>query len=340
MDTDVAESPTRDMPSEPTTERVQSNDRGRGAERPSEIPIAGWKDIALRVKGQMRDDRTLLEAAGVAFFAFVSLVPTLAAALLAYGLVSDPADVRTGLNDLAATLPQSAQDLIDEQMQSIVTTSPGALSLGLVTALAIALWSASGAVGNLITAVNATYNEDDDRSWFVRKAIALVFTLLGLGALFVALGAIVAVPAWISSAGVPSAVGVATRVVGLSIAAAVFALLLAGLYRMAPDRRDADWRWVSPGAVAAVAVWLVATLLFQVYVTNFGSYNETYGSLAGVVILLLWLWLTFTVVLLGAQVNAEIEHQTARDTTVNGDQPRGQRDAEVADTIGQAAGRE
>ena len=308
--------------------------RGRDAEHPFQIPRLGWKDIAFRVKDEWGDDHVGLSAAAVAFYSFLALIPGLAALVSILGLVAQGRNPEEVITDLFGALPDDARSLLTDQLGTISSQSSGSLSFGLVISLALSLWTASGAIGQLVNTINIAYDEEETRSWFHRKAMALGLTLGAIMFVAFAVFVVVAFPELISRTGL----GVGTRRLlniliwpGLALS---FGCALALLYRIAPDRSAAHWKWVSVGSIFAVLAWVAVTLGFRFYVSSFGSYNETYGSLAAVVVILLWLWLTGVIVLLGAEINAEIEHQTEVDTTVGGEQPIGRRGAVKADTLG------
>jgi membrane protein len=295
---------------------------GAHAEKPQQVPARGWFQIAKRGWKEFRNDQMLLIAAGVAFYAFLSLVPAIAASMLVYGLVTDPAQVQSQVESLSDALPGSARDLLSDQMSRLAGANNQSLGLGLILSLVLSLWSASGGTGNLITAVNTAYDEDETRGFAKRKGLALLLTI---GAIIVFLVTIALVAVF------PTAVRWGLGALRWLVVLLVVAGALAVLYRLAPDRDAPRIRWVSVGAVVAVLLWVLASLGFSVYVDNFGSYAKTYGSLAGVVVLLLWLWLSIVAVLLGAEINAESEQQTVRDTTKGPERPMGRRDALKAD---------
>jgi membrane protein len=250
-----------------------------------------------------------------------------------YGLVRDPADVQRQVDDLTAALPSDAASVLTTQLEALTSTSSGSLGLGLMVTLVLALWSASGGVSNILSAINVAYDEEETRGFVKRKGLSLLLTFAAIVFVVVAITLVAVAPAVLDNivdAG-PLRWGLeAVRWLGL---VAAMTVALAVLYRVAPDRDDAEFKWVSVGAVVATVVWLAASLGFSLYVDNFGSYNRTYGAVAGVVVLLLWLWLTMYVVLLGAEINAEAEQQTAMDTTVGPDEPLGQRGAVKADSL-------
>ncbi|PWN04709.1 YihY/virulence factor BrkB family protein [Nocardioides silvaticus] len=317
------------MTAQMTRERLP----GEQADDPREIPRAGWFQIVKRAWAEAKSDQVPLLAAGVAFYSFLALFPAMIAAVMLYGLVRDPEDVRRQVDDLSAALPSDAASLLTTQLEAITSTSSGSLGLGLLVSLVLALWSASGGVGNLLSAINVAYDEEETRGFVKRKGLSLLLTLAAIVFVVVTISLVAVAPAVLDNLaeGGPLRWGLeAARWVGL---VAAMTVALAVLYRVAPDRDDPEFKWVSVGAAVATVVWLAASLGFSLYVDNFGSYNKTYGALAGVVVLLLWLWLTMYIVLLGAEVNAEAEQQTARDTTVGQDRPLGQRDAVKADTL-------
>jgi membrane protein len=259
------------------------------------------------------------------------LFPAIVAAVLAYGLIADPVQIRNQAEDLAAAMPASGRDLLLQQIDAL-TSAPGrSLGIGVAIAVVTALWSASGGVGYLITAVNLAYDEDETRGFIRRKLLALgmtlgaiVFVLLAV-ALFAAGAAI--------GEDLPTPARIALTAARLVLALLLITVALAVIYRLGPARDAPRIRWVSVGAAVATVIWLAASIGFSIYVETFGNYAKTYGSLAAVVVLLLWLWLTAYAVLLGAEINAESEQQTVRDTTKGEPRPLGERRAVKADSI-------
>lgn len=306
---------------------------GAEAERPTEIPKRGWWQILRRAWKESKADQVPLLAAGVAFYSFLALFPAMIAAVLIYGLVADPKTVAEQAQQLTDALPANAASVIKGQMKAITQTPQQSLSLGLVIALALALWSASGGVGNVVTAVNIAYDEEETRGFVKRKLLALGLTLGAIVFVVVTVTLVAVAPALLDSL-----VGSGPLRWGLEVARWIVLLIavsvaLAVIYRYAPDRDAPQVRWVSVGATVATVIWLVASLGFSLYVDNFSNYGKTYGALAGVVVLLLWLWITNFIVLLGAEVNAEAEQQTVRDTTRGEPRPLGDRNAVKADTL-------
>lgn len=322
---------------EPGAPQDASGTRGRDADRPTEISGSGWKDVGLRVKDQLKTDQVPLLSAGVAFFILLALFPALAAVVSVYGLVADPDQVSQQVTDLTAALPSSAQDLITEQLESIVEGAESGIGWALAASVLGALWAASSGVKHLIEAVNAAYDEAEGRGFLKLRGLAIVLTL---GAVFfgvVAIGVLTVLPAVVDETGLGRAGQTALQVASYIGLAVTFAIGLAVLYRYAPDRDDPRWQWVSPGAVIGTAVWIVASLAFSFYASNFGSYSETYGSIGAVIVLMLWLMISAFSVVLGAEINSELEAQTAKDSTVGRPAPIGDRGAVKADHLGESS---
>jgi len=312
--------------------------RGRQARRPREIPAAGWKDVALRVKTEMSEDNLSIVAAGVAFYGLLAIIPAIAAAVSIYGLFVSPDVFQEQFANVAGFLPPQARDVLTEQMERITASADTALGWAAAVSMLLALASAMKGATALITATNIAYEEQESRGFIRLYALAFALTLGGVLFVIVSLTLVAALPAIIDLFPLPDAVRTAAKTLRWPLLALFLMLGLAALYRYAPDRREAKWRWISWGAVLATLLWLAGSALFSFYVSNFGSYNETYGSLGAVVILLMWFYLSAYIVLLGAEFNAETEHQTIRDSTVGPVSPLGERDAYVADTVGRAHG--
>ena len=326
----------RDAPpnADPVTEPVTEPGRGRDATHPWRIPPRGWLDVADRVRHEWGPDHVALSAAGVAFFGFIAFVPALAALVSVLGLVSRRRATDEVVTDLFGPLPESVRELLTDQLAAISASSSQSLSFGLAIGVVLSFWSASTAVGHLLTAINVAYDEHDTRSWFVKRAIAIAVTVGAVVFVAATVFAVIALPELISRTGIDVDVQRWLRRAIWPALAIGFGISLGILYRIAPDRQAPRWRWVSVGSVAAVLAWLALTAGFRVYIANFASYNETYGSLSAVVVLMMWLWFTAVIVLIGAELNAEAEHQTAVDTTVGPAQPIGARNAVKADHLG------
>src|SRR3954454_15310349 len=306
---------------------------GVGAEKPSQIPLRGWKQIVKRAWAENKADNMPIIAGGVAFFAFLAIFPALIAAISLYGLVASPETVTTQVEDISAQLPNDAASLIGDQLKSITENAGGALTLGLVVSILAALWSASGGVNNMITAVNLAYDEVETRNFIKLRVTSLALTLGAIVFVLLTVGLLAVVPAVLDALPLGVFGTILAQVIRWGLLLAVMAGSLSVLYRVAPDRDNPRLRWVSLGSVVVTVVWALVSLVFAFYVDNFGSYDKTYGAIAGVIVLMLWLYLTCYLILFGAEINAEAEHQTARDTTEGHPVPMGDRDATVADTL-------
>ncbi len=304
---------------------------GARATRPHEIPAAGWGSVLRRVLRHVHEDRLPLLSAGIAFFAVLSIAPVLVTALSVYGAVNTPQQALDQLSGIADGLPPALETVVADQLTSITTASTQVLTRRGITALLLALWTATAATTSLIDALTLTYHEGDSRSVRQRTGLALLMVLSGallVGAVIAGLGvlsrALVDAPA-----GVQASAGVLVWVA----LALLMAVVLAVVYRVAPDRARAGWHWTSWGAATATVLWVLVSLALFAYVSRLGTYESTYGSLAGVAISMLWLWLTVLLVLLGAALNAELERQTTADSTVGPPRPVGSRGAVVADSV-------
>jgi membrane protein len=321
-----ADRPPKGAPSEKTLP-------GINAEKPTEIPFKGWKQIVKRAWAENKADNMPIIAGGVAFFAFLAIFPALIAAITLYGLVASPDTVAQQVEDISKQLPRDAASLIGTQLKSITENAGGALTLGLVISILAALWSASGGVNNMMTAVNLAYDEVETRSFIKLRATSLALTLGAIVFVLITVGLLAVVPAVLDALPLGVFGTILAQVIRWGLLLAVMAGSLAVLYRVAPDRDAPRLRWVSLGSIVVTIVWAVVSVGFSLYVNNFGSYDKTYGAIAGVIVLMLWLYLTCYLILLGAEINAEAEHQTARDTTEGHPVPMGDRDATVADTL-------
>ncbi|MFW3170768.1 YihY/virulence factor BrkB family protein [Geodermatophilus sp. CPCC 206100] len=306
---------------------------GITAEKPTAIPLRGWQQIVKRAWAENKADNMPIIAGGVAFFAFLAIFPALIATISIYGLVASPEEVTEQIQSVSAQLPESAQEILTEQLTSITSNSGGALTVGLIVSILAALWSASGGVSNLITAVNIAYDEVETRNFIKLRATSLGLTLGAIVFVLITITLVAIVPAVLEDLPLGVVGTVLAQVVRWVLLLGVFAGGLAVVYRVAPDRDSPRLRWVSIGSIVVTLVWAVVSVGFAFYVDNFGSYNETYGAIAGVIVLMLWLYLTCYLVLLGAEINAEAEHQTAQDTTSGAPVPMGERNAVVADTL-------
>ncbi|MFL6731253.1 MAG: YihY/virulence factor BrkB family protein [Sphingomicrobium sp.] len=314
------------------------NSKGHDVTSPWKMPAAAWKEVGLRTWKQGAQDNISLVAAGVAFYGFLALVPLLGAVVLTYGIAADPNTVLSNMKSLTAVLPTDVAKLIGDQLMSIVQTSGSKKGLGLIVALAVALWGARNAATSIITALNIAYEEEETRSTVRVNLLALAITAGGVVMAVLALLAITAL-GYLEDLlpDLPQAVIAAGTVLSYALLLLGASAAAASLYRYGPDRRKAKWEWITPGSIFAAVVWLLLTFGFGFYVSRFGNYNKTYGTLATVVILVTWLYLSAYVFLFGAELNSELEHQTARDTTEGQPKPLGDRGAWSADHVAEGS---
>jgi membrane protein len=309
--------------------------RGRHAARPTEIPPVGWKDVLWRTWREYQADAIPSVANGVAFCGIMALFPALAAFVSLYGLFADVATARDHLALLAGFVPADVLTFIGEQLVRIATQKQATLSFTFLFSLALSLWSANAGMKALFNGLNIAYDETEKRNFLKLNLISLGFTFGAL--LFMALtgAAVVITPLLLNLLHIDRDL-VPFTMLRWPLLLVVTMAALAVVYRFGPSRERARWRWVSVGSVAASLLWLAGSVLFSWYVANFANYNTTYGSLGAVFGFLTWIWLSSVIVLLGAELNAEIEHQTAADSTTGPPAPLGARGAIMADTIGQA----
>ena len=308
--------------------------RGRLADTPSEIPARGWKDILWRAYQNIGEHRVVALAAGVTFYTLLAIFPAVAALVAIYGLFADPATLGDKLGTLSGVLPGGAIDVIGDQLGRVASQRGGTLGLAFVVGLAISLWSANAAMKSLFDTLNIVYSEREKRSFAKLNAISLAFTAAGIIFVIAALAAMVVLPPALKYLGLSGATELIARLARWPVLFVIVTLALAAIYRFGPSRNEPRWRWITWGSVFAALAWLVASILFSWYAQNFGSYNKTYGSLGAVIGFMTWIWLSAIVILIGAELDAEMEHQTARDTTEGPPKPMGARGAWMADTIG------
>lgn len=309
--------------------------RGREAGRPKDIPARGWKDILWRLKDQIKQDRLSIIAAGVAFYGLLAVFPGLIALVAIYGLAFDPQQVEQQVAALSGMLPPQAAEILLGQLHDLTTTDSTALGFGAVAGILLALWSASAGMRTLMEALNVAYDEEEKRGMIRFYGTALLLTLAAIFGTVLAILLVVALPLVLKVLGLATALSWVVSIAAWPILVAMMLLGLAIVYRYGPSRQEPRWRWVSWGAVVATVLWIVGSVLFSIYVTQFGSYNETYGSVGAIVILLMWFLLSSYAVLIGAELNAEMERQTRKDTTSGGEKPMGGRGAYAADTVGE-----
>ncbi len=312
------------------------NQRGRQAVTPWQIPWRGWKDILIRTYEQFNEDRLLAVAAGVVFYGLLALFPAITAIVSSYALLAKPNTINDHLSMLSGILPAGAFDIVKEQVGRVLEKGNLKLGTAFVASFLFALWSANGGMKAIIDALNVVYDEQERRGFFKLSAISLAFTFGGLLAVLIAIGTVVALPIVLSTIGLGSITEILFRVGRWPLLIVLMLLGLALLYRFGPSRRSPQWRWLSVGGVFATLTWLAGSALLSYYLANYANYDATYGSLGAAIGLMIWMWMSTIVVLLGAELNSEIEHQTKVDSTEGGGKPLGTRRAHVADTVGEA----
>ncbi|WP_372619752.1 YihY/virulence factor BrkB family protein [Falsiroseomonas sp.] len=306
---------------------------GHDAAQPQEIPGRGWWQILKRTMKEAGNDRLLTEAAGITFYTLLALFPAIAALVSIYGLVANPETVQQQVQALSGVVPGGGMQIIEEQVTRVASQPGGTLGFGVALGLLVSLWSANAATKAVFDSLNVIYEEEEKRGFVKRTLVTLAFTLGFLLFAVLAMAAVLVLPVVLGYLGLGTTVEWLLHVGRWPLLAVAVALVLAALYRYGPSRETARWQWVSWGSVVASVMWLLASLGFSWYVANFGSYNETYGSLGAVIGFMTWIWISAAVVLFGAELNAEMEHQTARDTTTGPERPIGDRDAEMADRV-------
>jgi membrane protein len=309
--------------------------RGREAERPTQIPLVGWKDIVLRAWTEVSEANLFLVAGGVTYAILLALFPGLAALVSIYGLLLDPSQIEKQVGSMTGILPEQARQMLSEELHTLVSSSSGALGLSAILALLLALWSASRGMSGLITALNIAYQETEKRGFFKLNLVAIGLTI-GLTIAGIIVVALVAVlPAAVEFLPLGTLSKWLLLILEWPLLVGFVVVGLAVMYRYAPSRDEPQWKWVSPGAGAAVTLWIAASIGFTVYVAHFNSYSKTYGSLGGVIILLTWLYISSFVILFGAAINAQSEKQTRKDSTVGRPEAMGRRGARAADELGE-----
>ena len=305
---------------------------GRDADSPRQIPARGWWDVAKRVAAGFSEDRLMTEAAGMTFYTLLAIFPAIATLVSLYGLISDPASVNDQLASLKGVIPGGGLDIITQQVKSLTANPKQALGFAFAAGLLTSLWSSNQGIKGLFDALNVVYHEKEKRGFFRRTLVTLAFTLSALVFIILAMSAIVVVPVILNFLGLEG--GSFAALLALArwpILLLILVFFLSATYKFGPSRERARWRWVSWGSGFAAVTWLLASVGFSYYVANFGSYNKTYGSLGAAVGFMTWIWISSIIVLLGGELNAELEQQTEKDTTTGAPLPVGQRGAFKAD---------
>ena len=331
-----AKEPSEDYPireNVPAGQASRQTDRGRHADDPTELTKKGWLDIFWRTKAQLDEDNLSIVAAGVAFYAFVAVVPCLAVAIAIYALMADASTLTQHLDMLSRVMPGEVMPMIEEQVTRIAQNNTAA-GISAILGVLIALYSSSNATKALISGLNIAYDEREKRGFIKLGLTAIVLTLSMIAGVILVIGLITVLPAVLSRIGISGGAETALKILRWPLLIGIFMTGVAAVYRFGPCRQKPQWKWVSPGAIMASALWVIGSALFSLYVSKFGSYDQTYGSLGAVVVFLMWLYLSAYVVLLGAELNSEMERQTVKDTTDGAPKPLGERDAYAADTVG------
>ena len=314
-------------------------DRGRQAATPSQIPPRGWKDILLRVFHNISRHRILALAAGMTYYSILAIFPAIAALVAVYGLFADPATITRHLDQLGGFLPGGAIEVAREQLTRVTSKGPQTLGVTFLIGLVASLWSANAAMKSLFDTLNIIHGEEEKRGFFKLNLTSLAFTLAGIVLVMAALGSIVAIPVILKYVGLEGAGDLLLRIGRWPAMFLVLTTAIALIYRYGPSRETARWRWITWGSAIAALLWIGVSGAFSWYAENFGKFNETYGSLGAIIGFMTWLWISAIVILVGAEVDAELEHQTERDTTTGASKPMGERGARVADTVGPAKAR-
>ncbi|NOJ45306.1 YihY/virulence factor BrkB family protein [Bradyrhizobium archetypum] len=310
--------------------------RGRRAVSPWQIPWKGWKDILIRTYRQVGEDRLLAVAAGVVFYGLLALFPAITALVSSYALFAKASTISDHMTMLAGILPEGALGIVKDQVDRVLAKGDVKLGLAFALSFLLAVWSANGGIKAIIDALNVVYDEDEKRGFFKLNAVSLALTFGGLLGVLLAIGSVIALPIVLSTIGLGAVTDALFRFGRWPVLVLTMLVGLAVLYRFGPSRRSAQWRWLSVGSVFATLTWLAGSALLSFYLANYANYDATYGSLGAAIGLMMWMWMSTIVVLLGAELNAEIEHQTAADSTEGGNKPLGRRGAKMADTIGEA----
>jgi len=306
---------------------------GRDARAPSQIPARGWKEILLRVYAQSMEDNITTVAAGITFFSLLALFPAITALVSLYGLFADPATVRDHLFNLSFMLPGGTFQIVEDQITRITAEGSRALTFKLAIGLGIALWGANTGMKAAINGLNVAYEETEKRSFIMLNLLSLGLTISAILVVLVAVVAVTLAPAILDAMQLEQGMRATFGILRWVLMAALLTLGLSVFYRLGPSRDNAKWRWVTWGGAFAAVLWIAVSLGLSAYLSSFADYNKTYGSLGAAIALMMWIWLSACAVLIGAELNAEMEHQTAVDTTIGTPTPMGTRNATMADTL-------
>jgi membrane protein len=305
--------------------------RGEEAKWPHQIPVSGWIDIGKRVYKEMKLDHVQIISAGVAFYFFLALFPTFVAAISIYSLILEPSQIENQISHLNSILPEQAFKMITDFLEPILERPKKEIGWGLLISIIISIWSANKGTSALFQGVNIAYDEMDERGIIKKNLLSLLFTVGGLFIGLISLLIVIFFPLLVKNLGLNPELEAILKWLRWVFLGFILILNLTLIYKIAPYRTNPKFSWVSWGAIIGSLFWLAGSMLFSWYVSNFGSYDDLYGSFAAVAILMLWLFLTAFIVLMGAEINSEMEHQTRHDTTIGPEKPMGERNAYHAD---------
>jgi membrane protein len=311
--------------------------RGRRSKSPFKIPWAGWKDILWRTYQRIDEDRLLATSAGVVFFGLLAIFPAITALVSFYGLFANPSTISANLQTLAMMLPEGTFQIIEDQVGRVVSKGNTALGATFLFGLVLAIWSANAGVKSVIDALNVAYEEREQRSFIRLNLVSLAFTVGGIAALLLMVGAVVAFPLALNHLGLAPESKLIVALARWPLLFIILLIALAILYRLAPSRDAPRWEWLSIGAVTADVLWIAGSALLSWYLSEFANYNATYGSLGAAIGLMMWMWMSAIVIMFGAELNSEIERQALQDTTTGQPRPLGSREAVSGNTVGAPA---
>ena len=309
---------------------------GADAATPAKIPFSGWKDVAFRVKDQVAKDRVGLLAAGVAFYGLLALFPAITAVIAISGLLIEPSRIVAQLNSFSGLMPEEVITIITKQATAVAGSREGGLGFTALLGVLIAFYSASKGTASLIQGLNVAYDEEESRGFFIRLLVTFALTLMLIAGVICGLAATLAIPAVMAFVDLGPTVAMLINAALWLLLIALTIVGLSVLYRFAPSRDTPEWQWTSVGAVVGCLVWIAASASFALFVGNFNYFNQSFGALAGVVVMLMWFWISAYIILMGAELNAELEAQARADTAHDETGPRGTAKADnpgaVADT--------
>jgi membrane protein len=311
--------------------------RGRHADAPTQIPPKGLKDVFWRLVSEIVADRVMLIAAGVTYYLLLASFPALGVLVSLYGFIADTTTLGAQIGFLSSVLPPGALDIVLSQLTTLTAQKTSTLSFAFVVSFLIALWSANGGVKALFDAMNVAYGETEKRSIVRLNLMSLAFTLGALAIATVLIFAIGVLPLALAFLHLDNSVELLAKWVRWPFLLVLVGIAIMMIYRYGPSREKAKLRWISWGAIFSTLCWMAASVLFSYYLSNFAHYNATYGTLGAVIGLMVWIWISVIIVIVGAELNAELEHQTISDTTTGAPKPLGERGAVMADTIGKAS---